>query len=201
MPAEDEDLLQRARSGDAAALDELLAVHLPALRAYVRIHLPADLRARESCSDVVQSVCREALQRQDGFEYRGPEAFRGWLYCFARHKIRDRADYWRADRRAAAREHAAGADESLDQLAAAYRTLGSPSADAVQREHVLLLEQAFERLPEEYREVIGLCRIAGLSREEAGHRMGGRSPGAVRSLLNRALVSLSTELERLGVRE
>ena len=48
---------------------------------------------------------------------------------------------------------------------------------------MLRLEQAFERLPEEDREVIGLCRIAGLSREDVGQRMGGRAAGAVRSLL------------------
>jgi RNA polymerase sigma-70 factor (ECF subfamily) len=200
VPPQEEDLVTRARSGDAAALDELLAAHLPALRAYLRLHMPAELRARESCSDLVNSVCREVLQAEDGFEYRGPEPFRGWLYAWARHKIQDRLRYWHADKRAAQREQAIGEDESLGQLAAVYQGLGSPSAAAVGKEDVLRLEQAFEKLPDEYREVIGLCRIAGLSREEVGRRMGGRSAGAVRSLLNRALVALSTELERLGGR-
>ena len=197
MPSE-VDLVTRACSGDPAAVDELLAAHLPALRAYLRIHLPAELRQRESCSDLVNSVAREVLQAQDGFDYRGPEAFRGWLYSWARHKIQDRLRYWHADKRAIGRERQIGEDESLGQLAAVYQGLASPSAALIGKEEVLRLEQAFERLPEEYREVIGLCRIAGLSREDVGQRMGGRAAGAVRSLLNRALVALSTELERTG---
>jgi DNA-directed RNA polymerase specialized sigma24 family protein len=71
----------------------------------------------------------------------------------------------------------------------------------VQNEDVLRLEAAMERLPEQYREVIGLCRIVGLSREQAGERMGGRAPGAVRSLLSRALVALSHELDRGRTRD
>ena len=112
------DLVTRACSGDPAAVDELLAAHLPALRAYLRIHLPAELRQRESCSDLVNSVAREVLQAQDGFDYRGPEAFRGWLYSWARHKIQDRLRYWHADKRAIGRERQIGEDESLGQLAA-----------------------------------------------------------------------------------
>ena len=196
MPSREEDLLASAHSGDGRAIDELLAEHVPALRAYLRIHMPAELRARESCSDLVNSVCRQILQDQPEFEYRGPEAFRGWLYSWARHKVMDRLRYWHAEKRGIGRERDVPEHQSLGQLAAAYHGLASPSAVAVQNEDVVRLEAAFERLSEEYREVIGLCRIAGLSREEVGRRMGGRSAGAVRNLLNRALAALSTALER-----
>lgn len=199
MASSEEDLVARARSGDVAALDALLADHLPALRAFVRLHLPAALRAHESCSDVVQSVCREVLQAQEGFEYRGPDAFRGWLFTWATHKIQDRARYWRAEKRAPDRATSQRTDESLAELACVYRSVASPSGEAGRNEEILLLERACERLPDEQRQVIALCRIAGLSREEVGRRMGGRSAGAIRSLLNRALVALSTELERLGL--
>lgn len=194
MSSAEEDLVARARSGDAVAVNALLAEHLVALRAFVRLHLPAALRERESCSDVVQSVCREVLQGQEDFEYRGPEAFRGWLYSWATHKIQDHERYWKAQKRAARPRE----DESIDALAAIYRDVATPSGEAIRKEEILLLEHACEKLPQEYREVIALCRIAGLSREEAGRRMGGRSAGAIRSLLNRALVSLSTEMEKLG---
>lgn len=192
----EDPLVQRARTGDAAAIEQLIATHLPALRAYVRLHLPAALREQESHTDVVQSVCVEILQHEGSFEYRGPEAFRGWLYTWARRKIQDRSRYWRAEKRALGKRTDVAADESLGALAGVYRGLASPSADAVRNEDVLRLEAAMERLPDDYREVIGLCRIAGLSREEAGARMGGRAPGAVRMLLSRALVALSHELER-----
>ena len=38
------------------------------------------LRAMESTSDIVQSVCREILQHKDRFQYPGEDGFRRWLY-------------------------------------------------------------------------------------------------------------------------
>ncbi|MCA8965545.1 MAG: sigma-70 family RNA polymerase sigma factor [Planctomycetes bacterium] len=201
MPSRQEELLGRARTGDSAALDELLAANVPAVRAYVRQHMPPMLRAHESCSDIVSSVCREVLHAQDGFEYRGPEAFRGWLHEFARHKMQDRIRRWRTEKRDTRKEHELAADESLGAIAAFYQSSMSPSGVAIRNEEVLLVEQALDRLPDEYREVIALCRIVGLSREEAGRRLGGKSAGAVRMLLSRALTALSTEMERLGLQD
>ncbi|MHC5066858.1 MAG: hypothetical protein ACYTG5_23125, partial [Planctomycetota bacterium] len=65
-----EDLIQRA-SADEACLDELLAGYLPSLRAFVRSRLRPELRLKESASDLVQSVCRELLTGETGFEFRG----------------------------------------------------------------------------------------------------------------------------------
>ena len=49
-------LLQRARAGEPGAIRELLCRHEGVLRTYVRLHTDPVLRARESCSDMVQSV-------------------------------------------------------------------------------------------------------------------------------------------------
>src|SRR5262245_47155448 len=127
----EQEMLQRARSGDSRAVDELLVQHLPALRAYLRLHLPAEVRRQESCSDLVQSVCREVLTQQPDFDYRGPEAFRGWLYQWARHKLQDRVRYWRAEKRETSRRQNASQAEDIDDLAAVYRQLGSPTGDAI----------------------------------------------------------------------
>jgi len=183
------------RDAEADDLEARLPEFLPALRAYVRANVPPDVRARESCSDLVQSACRELIQRRSEFDYRGPEAFRAWLFQWALHKIQDRIKYHRAAKRAARRE--ADGDDA-ERLAALYASIGTPSACAAAREDVLLLEQALDRLQPEDRQVIGLCRIAGLSRDEAG-RILGKSAGAVRVQLNRALVRLGGELEKLGV--
>ncbi len=195
-PVDEEALVRRARAGDAAARQELLVRNLPIVRAYVRSHLPHELRLHESCSDIVSSVCREVLSKEATPAADGVEAFRGWLCVWARHKIQDRLRYWRADKRASAREANRSLEESLGEVAAVHRLQDQPLLAAMRTEDLLRFEQAMERLPEEYREVIGLCRIAGLSRETAGQLMGDRSPGAVRSLLNRALVALSSALER-----
>lgn len=195
MTSEDGELLRRVTSGDGDALDALVARHLPMLRAYVRLNTPRDLRARESCSDLVQSVCREVIAQREEFDYRGPEAFRAWLFRWALHKIKDRAKYYRAQRRAAGRERAL---QDGGELGALYASLGTPSAAAIAHEHAELLERAFDNLADEDRQVIALCRIAGMSREEAAEVMG-KSVTAVRTHLSRALVRLGGELEKLGV--
>jgi RNA polymerase sigma-70 factor (ECF subfamily) len=196
VPSLDEALIRRAAAGDPAAFAELVAAEAPALRAYMRMHVPPVVRDHESLSDLVNSVCADVLDHRGQFEFRNAEAFRGWLFGWARHKLQDRVRYWRAGRRSPAREHRVAEDESLGEIAGVYRSMASPISQVIGKEDVQRLERALRDLPEEYREVIGLCRIAGLSRDEAGKRLGGRSAGAVRSLLNRALVALSTALER-----
>lgn len=191
----DRELFDRAHSRESTALDTLIERHLPALRAYVRLNVPPSVRVHESCSDLVQSVCREILGAREGFEYRGPEAFRAWLFRWALHKVKDRAKFFRAEKRAAHREVKL-ADES--QLGALYASVGTPSAAAIANENAALLEQAFDRLADEDRQVLALCKIAGLPREEVAGLLG-KSPGAVRTQLSRALVRLAAALEQLGM--
>jgi RNA polymerase sigma-70 factor (ECF subfamily) len=57
----------------------------------------------------------------------------------------------------------------------------------------VLLAAALSRLPEDYREVIVLRNLEGLSHEEVAARMG-RAAGAVRMLWLRALSCLRREL-------
>jgi RNA polymerase sigma factor (sigma-70 family) len=190
-------LLERASQGDPSAFAELVAAEVASLRAYLRVHVPPIVRDHESCSDLVNSVCGDVLAYRGRFEFRDVEGFRGWLFGWARHKLQDRMRYWRAARRAPARERLVHG-EAHSELAALFRSATSPSAVAIGNEDLERLERALRSLPDDQREVIALCSIAGLSRAEAGARLGGKSPVAVRSLLHRALVALSTAFERGG---
>lgn len=173
---------------------ELLEIHVPKLRAYVRLRASERLLDRESASDLVQSVCREALEEIGEIEFRGEGAFRQWLYTNAERKIIDRARYWAAERRDPRRE--TPADERLEraELRLAYRTIATPSQEAAAHDEVERVEGAFHRLPEHYREVIVLARIVGLSHAEIAERLD-KTEGAVRMLLMRALAELSEALE------
>lgn len=193
------DLVRDASRGDRAALEELLQQQLPGLRAYVRLRCGETVRLKESCSDLVQSVCREVLADLGGFEYRGEAAFRQWLYQAAERKIIDRARYWQAEKRDLSRERrapeaagAAGAPEA--QLIDSYRSFYTPSHAAIAREELARVERAFDRLPEHYRKVITLSRLVGLPHAEIARQMG-KTEGAVRTLLCRALAELSEEIE------
>lgn len=191
--AADREIVLRASRGDQPSLDELLLRYLPRLRSFLRLRLDPALRARESCSDLVQTVCREVLQNSDRFEWQGEERFRAWLFQTALNKVRDRARFWKAERR----DRAAEADgASPDSVADPRAVLSSPSQHAIAHELSEDMEAAFDLLPEDYREVISLSRVLGLPNAEVASQMG-RGEGAIRMLLSRALLAYVQALDRI----
>ena len=184
-----ETLVRNASHSDGEAADSLLERHLPALLGYVRLHADPMIRRHESCADIVQSVCREVLRDMDGFEYRGEPAFRNWLFTRAMSKLINRKRFYLQQKRDPARERRISQVEAQTRLEALYAGLCSPSQDAIAGETLERLERAFDELPEDYRQVITLARIVGMSQAEVAEEMG-RQPGAVRVLLHRALVRL-----------
>lgn len=184
-------LVARASQGDHPAVEDLLIAHLPQLRAYVRLHSDNLVRDRESCSDLVQSVCREVLQDMRGFEFQGEAPFRKWLFQKALSKIVDRKRRWLTDKRDPARE----ATLDTTQVKGVYASFCTPSQVAIGNEAMERLERAFDELPGDYQQVITLHRLIGLSHAEIASEMD-RGEGAVRALLNRALVRLGIVMTR-----
>jgi len=190
------ELVTAAQAGDRSARDQLLEGHLKDLTVFVRTRLGRALRSRETSQDLAQSVCREALRDLGGFEYRGEASFRRWLFHRAENKIKDRVRFWQREKRSTAREEALpSGDHELDP--GTYSDLASfctPSRHAASREELERVGAAFATLSPEYREVILLTRVAGLSHAEVAREMG-RTPIATRTLLSRALARLATALE------
>ncbi|MBK8100470.1 MAG: sigma-70 family RNA polymerase sigma factor [Planctomycetes bacterium] len=187
------DLVARAGTGDAPSLDALLVRYLPRLRAFVRLRVNDMVRQRESCSDLVQSVCREVLEGQDGFRWQGEGPFRAWLFRTALNKICERARSMTQQKRDVRREVSPGSQADYGGL----RTR-EPSASQVAMAAELQerMERAFDVLADDHREVIALSRIVGLSHAEIAQALG-RSEGAVRMLLSRALVAYVEAMERI----
>lgn len=180
-------LVAAVHRGDAAALDALLRRHLPDLMVFVRAKSGPRLRAQESCSDLVQTVCREALQSVEQYEWRGEGSFRRWLFTLAMNKLRNRADYHAAERRDAARVVAGS-----DAVAATPGGFG-PSQHAIAGEANAKFEAALDRLDEDQREVILMARVIGMSHAEIAAELG-IAEGAVRTRLSRALARLATRM-------
>ncbi len=180
------------------AVLELLERHLPGLRAFVRLKAGALVRAREPESDIVQSTCREVLERVHEFRHGGEAGFRQWLYTTALRKILDKHEYHTAQKRDVRREErGVQAGEADASLLAVYHRFASPSRGAVAQEELERIERAFAALPEDYREAVLLSRIVGLPRGEVARAME-RSEASVRNLLHRALVRLSALLSEPG---
>ena len=185
-PRTTEELGEAAAGGDRAALEALLVRHLPDLRAYVRLRMGPGVRARENESDVLQSVCREVLLGADRFRHAGEGAFKSWLYATTLRKLVDRKAFHRAEKRDVGRLEPA----DVGALTDAYRRFSSPSQKALAADEIARLEAAFATLSDEYREVILLTRVVGLSRAEAAAEMG-KTEDSVRNLLHRALARLA----------
>ena len=197
MQDETQRLVEDASQGDVRAVDSLLVRYLPGLRAFVRLRAGPLLTTKESSADLVQSVCRDVLENMGRFRYEGEAGFKRWLYKTALRKIADRYEYYRAQKRNAAREDhrdVHSADTGDEEMLAACRSFYTPSHHAMAREELIRLERAFDQLSEEQREVIVLARMVGLSRAEIATEMG-KTEGAVRTMLSRALAQLAEVLE------
>jgi RNA polymerase sigma-70 factor (ECF subfamily) len=185
-------LALRATQGDAQSVHALLVQYLPRLRAFIRSQVDPKLRLRESVSDMVQSTCREIVAAGPDFDWQGEARFRGWLFTTALNKIRGRVRHFAAKKRG---PDAADGDD-IEGLVDRWAAANSPSRVAAGHELNATMEAAMDALPADYREVIALSRMAELPHIEVARVMG-RSEGAVRTLLSRALCALVAEVDRL----
>jgi RNA polymerase sigma factor (sigma-70 family) len=149
------------------------------------------VRAKESASDLAQSVCREVLEnlKSGRLIYRTEPEFKQWLYRAAVMKMMNRKRFYTAERRDAGAEGVA-LDASNALEPAARSDVATPSHAAALREELAQFETAFAKLPENYREVIALHHVEQLSHAEIAARLG-VSEANSRMLLSRALAKLA----------
>lgn len=166
-------------------VEALVGRYLPSLRAFVRLRMGAELRAKEESCDIVQSVAREVLHHADRFQHGGETGFREWLFTTAHRKVVNRLEHWRAQKREGARD--AVLPEELAGLAA------TPSRHASAREELAAVEAAFDALSPEQREVVTWSRLLGMSHADIAQRLG-KTEVAVRKTLSRGLARLAAVL-------
>ena len=169
----------------------------PWLVLLARMQLGGRLGTKLDASDMAQQALLEACQALPRFRGSTEAELIAWLRSILAGVLGD------AFRRYAATQARDLAREvSLDaELAASSRRLGqlladtgpSPSAEAARHEQAVRLADALARLPADYREVIVLRNLEGLSHEDVAERMD-RAVGAVRMLWMRALARLRQEL-------
>jgi len=179
-------LLARARAGDPTALDELMTRHLPRLRRWASGRLPQWARDVADTQDLVQETLLQTFKRIDKFEARGDGALQAYLRQGVLNRIRD--EYRRAGRRPA--------PEALDSQAP--DSAPSPLEEAIGRQALDRYEKALQQLRAEDREAI-IARIEmGFTNEELATLLGKPSANAARMAVERALVRLITEMQRLN---
>lgn len=185
-PSDQEQLLQRAITGDRISAQELLLFHHDRLTATIAAKLPSELKGAISAEDICQEAYVSALRAIESFKPSdNKDTFFAWLRTIGDRKLTDAVRARRAAKRGGQKvEGGSPADSSsviamLDLLAVHERT---PSRSLARREAILAIQAEFVRLPEDYRTVLHLRYLEGLSVTETAERMA-RSEGAVKMAL------------------
>jgi RNA polymerase sigma-70 factor (ECF subfamily) len=166
-----EYLIQRARQGDGAASQDLLARHRDRLRRMVRVYLDRRLAARVDPSDVIQEALTEAARKLPNYLRELPLPFYPWLRRIAWERLmKVHRRHLRTGMRDATREAPAGLglpDESAWDLAGKLVASGtSPSNRAVRDETRARVRHALDQLGERDREVLVMRYLEQLSTKE-----------------------------------
>jgi RNA polymerase sigma-70 factor (ECF subfamily) len=178
-------LIRRAQKGTAASFDRLVDAHYSTVY-NITYRM---LGEAQSASDATQVAFVRAFEALPGF--RGEAAFKTWLYRIAINVCLDEIR-----RRESGPLSLTTEDEHDEGLA--EREIpddsGEPAGRAEQRERQEMVHRALARLPEDFRAIIVLYDINGLSYQEISDTL--RIPlGTVKSRLNRARHALRDELE------
>jgi len=159
-----------------------------------------ELRPKLDSMDLVQDALLSALGSIEDFTYKNEGDFLRWLSRIAQNALRDNLDKLHAAKRDIRKE--VRLDNYRPATGAGFvGTPGpieatTPSVIMSKKEDLDKLEKAIDELKPEYREVIVLTKIEGLSYKEIGKRLS-KSPDAVRMLVPSAMAELTTVFMRI----
>lgn len=161
---------------------------LPEVEVLVRVARSITTR-RVDAEDLVQDTLLRAYRGLDGFDGRHPRA---WLLTILRNAHVNRTRRRRPvllDDAEAAMEAAAEVGGARDQ---------DPEAVVVDKWFDVAVADAFEQLPERYRQVVRLVDIEGLSYKETAAALG-LPEGTIMSRLHRARARMRSRLDAAGM--
>jgi RNA polymerase sigma-70 factor (ECF subfamily) len=196
--AEPDQLLRQARTGDGEALGRLLERYRAYLLVLARVQIGRRLQGKVDASDVVQDAFLGASR--DFAQFRGmtEKEFLGWLRQVLASLLANLVRRYQGTQRRDVRLERQLAVELEQSSHALDRGLvaeqSTPSQQAVRREQSVLLADALRRLPEEWRELLILRHLEGLTFPEVARRLG-RSVDSVKKQWPRALAGLRRSLE------
>ena len=194
MAEADEQLVQRCRKGDRAALEELLNRYQDRLMAFIY----SVVRDYHLAEDIFQETFLRVYRGARRF--RSGASFKTWLYTIAANLCRD------ALRKSRRRPEVSldaglvrGGNDQTSRLADLIPgSEPGPRDQAGARELEAILKGELSGLSEEHRQVIVLSRLNGLKYREIAEVLGIPS-GTVRSRLHYALEQLRLRLQDRGI--
>jgi RNA polymerase sigma-70 factor (ECF subfamily) len=162
------------------------------------------LKAQVEADDIVQEIYMEVYRNFHKFEYSDPDSFFKWVTTVIGWKIKDFDKYFFKTAKRQPHETV-----SLQQRAPEMDTSGFEIGDAVaanqstpsqivmEREGYRLLDEALQRLPENFRKVITYRQIMKLTAAETAEQMGMQA-NAVNVLFHRAQQKLHAVIKEMA---
>ncbi len=188
MLVSQDSLTTAAIAGDRDALEGLLRRHHEDLHRWVATRIGRQYRSALDADDVLQVTYMEVFLRIEQFEPVGPGAFGAWLRMIAEHNLQDAIrELKRKKRPPRDRQIAAsGSRDSYIGLLASLKSRGTtPSAGAARQELGRVIDEALQKLPSDYEQVVRMYYLMERTADEIALEMN-RSPGAVHMLKLRA---------------
>jgi RNA polymerase sigma-70 factor, ECF subfamily len=193
MMAEREELLREAQGGDGMTLGRLLELYRRYLTLLARLQIGQRLQSKVDASDLVQETFLDAYQNFAHFRGASEGQLLGWLRQILAAKLADQLRRYLGTQGRDVRlerDIEDGLDRSSELLDhGLVAPQSSPSQQATRREQAVLLADALGGLPDDYREVLVLRHLEGLTFPEVARRMG-RSLSSVEKLWMRGLARL-----------
>lgn len=177
------ELVQRAKEGESGAFSILYQKYVQRIYRYIYVRVGN----REDAEDLTAKVFHQALRnignyRDEGFP------FSSWLYRIAHNLV---ANFLR-DSKVRRRR----GEIFLGWLKVDGQLGKSPEDFTEANDEKRVLFAAIQRLPPDSQQLLILKLVEGMSNEEIGRVMGGRSVGAIKSRYFRALAALREDLEQ-----
>ncbi len=186
-------LIELAKQGEQEAFSRLFERYERRLAVLIHVKLGPELRSAVEVDDILQETFARAFAGIRQFTYRSPGGFMAWLASIAGHVIVDAARYHGRERRAGEAVRFRSVSNPAGPEPADTAT---PSRMLRHKEAVDSLLQRLDALPPDYREVIVLAKIEGLTTAEVAERIG-KSREAAALLLHRALKRFRALAEEL----
>jgi RNA polymerase sigma-70 factor (ECF subfamily) len=193
-----EHLLQRARAGEIPALGRLLELYRTYLIVLARVQIGRRLQGKVDASDVVQEAFLGASRDFPQFRGTTEPEFLGWLRGILASLLANLVRHYQGTKRRDVRLERQlvleldQSSQALDRGLVAPQS--SPSEQASRREQSVLLAEALGQLPEEWRELLILRHLEGLTFPEVAQRLG-RTVDSLKKQWPRALAALRRVLE------
>lgn len=176
-------LFEKARIGDAVALDQLYSRYLPRLRLWASGRLPTGVRGMQETQDIVQDVLQNFLRKLDRFEPKHPGALRAYLQMMLLNRIRDLA-----------RRHKIRPDKANLEGRDFAAAEASPYEQLFSKEVRERYETGLMRLNEEERSAVILKLELNYGPTDIAQVLDKASADAARMYTNRAILKLAREM-------